>query len=51
MNDVLVAVGAVVPAGGLLGGVELEALAALGAVDDFRDRLGAFALGNLLGVD
>ena len=38
-------------AGGLLGGVQLEALAALGAVDDFRDRLAAFALGNQLGVD
>mgnify|MGYP003327845031 CR=1 FL=1 len=37
MNDVLVAVWAVVAAGGLLGGVELEAFAALGAVDDFRD--------------
>jgi len=46
MNDVFVAVGAMVPADGLLGGVELEVFAALGAVDDIRDRLWAFALGN-----
>jgi len=51
MDDVFVAVGAVVQACGLLGGVELEAFAAFGAVDNLRDRLWAFAFGNQLGVD